>query len=259
MYLAFFSAFQDPYCVLNAKNSVDWSTAPLIPVTAGQRFSMMTPNIALSRAMVAVGMPDSFLQCDPCISCRFCSFCCFCVFGSFCCCCCSGCRRCTIVVVVGPSWGYVGPSWSYVEPSRGQVGRSWGHVGPSWTYVGPSWGHLGPSWSHVGPILGHLGAHMWPSWGYVGARGYPPIFFSDLCCFCRRAKNTVNYEVFFGWAWSAAGARSPIGPAGPVDRQSPRPKAASFSYRAARPCRRPCSAKKNLVIYGVFCSSKKTT
>ena len=55
-----FSAFQDPYCVLNAKNSVDWSTAPLISVTAGQRFSTMTQNIALSRAMVAVGMPDSF-------------------------------------------------------------------------------------------------------------------------------------------------------------------------------------------------------
>ena len=48
-------------------------------------------NIALSRAMVAVGMPDSFLHCDPCISCGFCSFCCFCVFGSFCCCCCCGC------------------------------------------------------------------------------------------------------------------------------------------------------------------------
>ena len=42
-----FSAFQDPYCVLNAKNSVDWSTAPLIPVTAGQRFSMMTPKYSI--------------------------------------------------------------------------------------------------------------------------------------------------------------------------------------------------------------------
>ena len=33
---------------------------------------------------------------------------------------------------------------------------------------------------------------------------------SDLCCFIGRAKNTINYSVFFDWAWSAAGVGSRI-------------------------------------------------
>ena len=70
-------------------------------------------------------------------------------------------------------------------------------------------------------MLGHLGAMLGPAWG-------PSWAILGLCwgrCFARRAKNTVNYEVFFDYAWSAVGARSPIAKANglrpgalPVDR-----------------------------------------
>ena len=67
------------------------------------------------------------------------------------------CKTQDILMVGGPSWGYVGPSWGY-------VGLSWGYVGPSWGYVAPAWGYVGPSWRYVGPSWGYVG----PSWGYVG-------------------------------------------------------------------------------------------
>jgi len=40
-------------------------------------------------------------------------------------------------------------------------------------------GHLGP-WGDVGPKLGHLGAHLGPSWGDVGAGGYPPNILCEI-------------------------------------------------------------------------------
>ena len=69
-------------------------------------------------------------------------------------------------------------------------------------------GHLGPMLGHLGPMLGHLGAMLGLCWailglilGQLGAMlgpGVPPEnFLSDLCCLFGRAKNTVNYGVFF--------------------------------------------------------------
>ena len=50
-----------------------------------------------------------------------------------------------------------------------------------------------------------------------------------------------------------------IGPAGPVDGQRPRPKAVALAIRLPPPTADHDPTPKNLVIYGVFCSSKKTT
>ena len=83
---------------------------------------------------------------------------------------------------------------------RAMLGPGWAILGPSWAYLGPSWGHLGSSWSHVGPSRGSSWAILGLCWG----RGAPPrFFFPDLWCFCRRAKNTVIYEVFGGGHRSA--------------------------------------------------------
>ena len=87
---------------------------------------------------------------------------------------------------LGAMLGHLGAMLSHLGVMLGDLGAMlglcWAILGLCWAILGPSWGHLGPSWSHVGPMLGHLGAHLGPSWGYVVARGYPPIFF-DLCCF----------------------------------------------------------------------------
>ena len=118
---------------------------------------------------------------------------------------------------LGAMWGHLGAMLSHRGVMLGDLGAMldlcWAILGLCWAILEPSWAYVGPSWSHVGPMLGHLGAHLGPSWGwgYVGARGRPPkIFFPDLCCFCRRAKNTVNYEFFLATHRSAAGAGSPI-------------------------------------------------
>ena len=100
------------------------------------------------------------------------------------------------------------PSWAHLGPMLGHLGPI---LGPCWAILRPCWAYVGPSWGHVGPRLGQIRAHLGPSWGYVGTRGVPSNFFlSNLCCFFRRAKNTVNYEVFFGYTWSAVGAGSRI-------------------------------------------------
>ena len=83
---------------------------------------------------------------------------------------------------------------------------------------------------HVGPMLGHLGAHLGPSWGYVGAGGYPPEnFMSDLCCFFLKSKKHRKLRGFSGAEHGPAGGGRRIakatafgrvcpstGPAGPM-------------------------------------------
>ena len=122
--------------------------------------------------------------------------------------------------ILEPAWGHVGrfqPSWSHPGFMLGDLGASWSPLG---AILGPSYSHVGPSWGHVGPMLGHRGAMSGLGWAILGlilahfeamlGQGVPPIFFFDLCCFCRRAKNTVNYAFFFDEAWSAAGGGSRI-------------------------------------------------
>ena len=126
---------------------------------------------------------------------------------------------------LGAMLGHLGAMLSHLGVMLGDLGTMSGHLGAILGHLGPSWGHVGPRLGQLGPRLGQLRAHLGPSWAMLGQGGYPPIFFSNLCCFCRRAKNTVNYEVFFDYTWSAVGGGSRIAKASglrpgalPIDR-----------------------------------------
>ena len=77
-------------------------------------------------------------------------------------------------------------------------------LGPCWAILAPCWAYVGPSWDHVGPRLGHLRAHLGPFWGYVGARGVPPNFFSQFMLFLSKSQKHRKLRGFF---WLHIGRR----------------------------------------------------
>ena len=90
---------------------------------------------------------------------------------------------------LGAMLGHLGAMLSQLGVMLGDLGAM---LGLCWAIMGPSWTYLGLCWAILGLILGHLGAML-------GQGGTPENFMSDLCCFFGRAKNTVNYGVFFDY------------------------------------------------------------
>ena len=58
------------------------------------------------------------------------------------------CKTQDILMVGGPSWGYLGLCWPILRAMLSHLG---GYVGPCWGYVGPSWGLCWPMLTHLEP------------------------------------------------------------------------------------------------------------
>ena len=155
--------------------------------------------------------------------------------------------------------GHLGAMLSHLGVMLGDLGAM---LGLCWAILGPCWAHVGPSWCHVGPMLGDLGAilglcsaYVGPSWGSSWAMLGHLGTKRQLLSKSKKQQKTPQI------AGRRQGRAALSGQQALYSGNAPgrRPLALAIGLRA--PAADVCVAKKNinLVIYGVFGSSTKTT